>query len=101
MIEFASRKIVAIAEAMIEMAPDGANMFRFGYAGGTSNDRRWGRKEIIVKNGTKPDIFTSGNESGEMVTPEVARIRDTTGQAMLSTKVFWRLVLAGWLYAKQ
>ncbi len=40
MIEFASRKIVAIAEAMIEMAPDGANMFRFGYAGGTSNDRR-------------------------------------------------------------
>ncbi len=29
MIEFASRKIVAIGEAMIELAPDGANMFRF------------------------------------------------------------------------
>ncbi|AYG70181.1 MULTISPECIES: sugar kinase [unclassified Rhizobium] len=37
MIEFASRKIVAIGEAMIEMAPDGANMFRFGYAGDTFN----------------------------------------------------------------
>ncbi|WP_281408527.1 sugar kinase [Rhizobium sp. P28RR-XV] len=37
MVEFVSRRIVAIGEAMIEMAPDGANMFRFGYAGDTFN----------------------------------------------------------------